>query len=36
MRAGRIIHSGGVEVATTLEADGYDGVARLVAAAASV
>lgn len=34
MQGGRIIYSGGMEVADTLEASGYDGVKRLMAAGA--
>lgn len=30
MEAGRIIYSGGLEVADVLEADGYEGVRRLI------
>ena len=33
MQGGRIIHTGGLEVADTLEADGYDGVKALIEAA---
>ena len=30
MEAGRIIYSGGLEVADVLEADGYEGIRRLI------
>ena len=31
MEAGRIIHSGGVEVADVLEGEGYEGIRKLLA-----
>ena len=30
MEAGKIIHSGGIEVADILEKDGYEGIKRLI------